>query len=205
MKTVKEKNYKWKNALSKRSKTGYIVIHHAAASEVSPDVIHSWHCGNGWAGIGYHIYIRKDGTAYEGRPINTVGAHASGFNSESIGVCFEGNFETETMPKVQKLKGIEVLNELRTMYPGAKIVGHRDLMATDCPGANFPFDEIANATIPQKKVESGNDIVWELVNGQHKIEINEQKRAIEALDKAKNDPKFESLYWIIYKLVNKGR
>ena len=51
-------------------------------------------------------------------------------------------------------------------------------------------------------LESGNDIVWELINGTHKITINEPKRAIEALDKAKNNAEFMSLYWIIYKVVN---
>ena len=53
-----------------------------------------------------------------------------------------------------------------------------------------------------KKLESGNDIVWELMNGKHKIEISEVQRAVNALDKAKNNPEFMSLYWILYKLVN---
>lgn len=53
-----------------------------------------------------------------------------------------------------------------------------------------------------KKLESGNDIVWELMNGKHKIEISEVQRAVNALDKAKNHPEFMSLYWILYKLVN---
>lgn len=53
-----------------------------------------------------------------------------------------------------------------------------------------------------KKLETGNDIVWELMNGKHKVEINEVDRAIKALDKAKNNPEFASLYWILYKVVN---
>ena len=53
-----------------------------------------------------------------------------------------------------------------------------------------------------KKIESGNDIVWELMNGKHKIEITEVQRAIKALDKAKTHPEFSSLYWILYKVVN---
>lgn len=52
------------------------------------------------------------------------------------------------------------------------------------------------------KLETGNDIVWELINGKHKIEISEVDRAIRALDKAKKDTEFSSLYWILYKLVN---
>lgn len=53
-----------------------------------------------------------------------------------------------------------------------------------------------------KKLESGNDIVWELMNGKHKVKISEVKRAVTALDKAKNNSDYSSLYWILYKLVN---
>ena len=54
----------------------------------------------------------------------------------------------------------------------------------------------------KKMLETGNDIVWELMNGKHKIKIDDAKRAIKALDKAKTDPDYLSLYWILYKVVN---
>jgi hypothetical protein len=54
-----------------------------------------------------------------------------------------------------------------------------------------------------QELESGNDIVWELMNGKNKIEISEPERAVKALDKAKTDAEYMSLYWIIKKLVNK--
>ena len=54
----------------------------------------------------------------------------------------------------------------------------------------------------KKMLESGNDIIWQLMNGKHKIEITEVDRAVKALDKAKKDTEFCSLYWILYKLVN---
>lgn len=87
-----------------------------------------------------------------------------------------------------------------------------------CPGTNFfggnsltayrnnlqPLIENYGKKAEGKvMLETGNDIVWELMNGKHKIEINEVKRAIDALDKAKNSQEFMSLYWIIYKIVNK--
>ena len=90
--------------------------------------------------------------------------------------------------------------------------------AKTCPGTNFfggngltaytknlmPLIQSYGAQPVEKVVlETGNDIVWELMNGRYQIEINEVKRAIDALDKAKNDTEFCSLYWIIYKLVNK--
>lgn len=50
---------------------------------------------NGWAGIGYHFVIRKDGTIERGRPLSVVGAHAQGDNLHTIGICMAGNFEKE--------------------------------------------------------------------------------------------------------------
>lgn len=55
---------------------------------------------------------------------------------------------------------------------------------------------------PVQKLESGNDIVWELINGKHEIKITDIPKAVKALDKAKVNAEFNSLYWIIYKLVN---
>ena len=52
------------------------------------------------------------------------------------------------------------------------------------------------------KLETGNDIVWELMNGKYKVKINDPKRAVTALDDAKNSQEYMSLYWILYKIVN---
>ena len=87
---------------------------------------------------------------------------------------------------------------------------HRWFSATLCPGdylynLHSQIAKDVNAQLKKsspKKLESGNDIVWELMNGKHKIEIKEVEKAIKALDKAKNNPEFLSLYWIIYKVVN---
>ena len=54
----------------------------------------------------------------------------------------------------------------------------------------------------KKTLETGNDIVWELINGQHKLEILDVDKAVKALDNAKKNTDYCSLYWILYKLVN---
>ena len=125
-----------------------IVLHHAAANGSVQDV-HNWHLGNGWAGIGYHFYVRKDGSVYRGRPENWIGAHTSGHNSK-IGICAEGNFEVEQMGAAQKNAIIELLEYLYGKYGKLKVYGHRDLDATACPGKNYPFNDIVNG----KKAET---------------------------------------------------
>lgn len=137
-----EKTYNWNGTLTKRQKTAYIVLHHAAASRCSAADIHRIHLNNGWAGIGYHFYITKDGSIYRARPIDALGAHVSGYNSSTLGICFEGNFEIERMSDIQLKAGRELIEYLKSIYPNATIKKHRDLNATACPGKNFPFDKM---------------------------------------------------------------
>lgn len=140
---VIETDWNWKNGLSVRPYTKYVVLHHAAARVCSPYQVDSWHKANGWSGIGYHFFIRKDGTIYRGRPEWAVGAHASGKNSESIGVCVEGNYDLETnMPTLQKNAIKDVLSYLKDKYPKAGIKGHKEVGATGCPGKYYPLQEM---------------------------------------------------------------
>lgn len=136
-----ETNLKFNNTLSKRKKTTHIVLHHSASKEAYASLVHQWHIGRGWSGIGYHFIVRKNGTIERGRPIDTVGAHCSNHNSYTIGICFEGNFQEEQMSNIQIQAGRELIAYVQALYGGnLKVVRHRDLMATACPGDNFPFD-----------------------------------------------------------------
>jgi N-acetyl-anhydromuramyl-L-alanine amidase AmpD len=142
---INEVNYQWSGVLIKRDKTEMIVLHHAAAKSCTVQDVHKWHLNNRWNGIGYHFFISRDGQIFRGRPEDTVGSHAKGYNSKSIGVCFEGDYTTQTMPKAQLEAGKELVAYLKDKYKITTIKGHRDLMATSCPGLNFPFFEIASA------------------------------------------------------------
>ena len=139
-----EERYAWHGALSVRSRTDTIILHHAEAPYATAQDIHRWHLGNGWSGIGYHYYVRKDGLVYRGRPGDAVGAHAgkkSGYNGRSIGICFEGNYMYEAMPAAQLEAGRALTRDIEARYGGKlRILGHRDVTATDCPGTRFPMD-----------------------------------------------------------------
>lgn len=140
--TIQETNLAF-GGLSRRSRTNRIIIHHAEASVCDAATIHQWHKGNGWAGIGYHFVVRKNGTIQRGRPENTIGAHASGSNSDSIGICFEGAYMTESMPNAQKKAGKELVAYLKAKYGINKVLRHSEVCPTSCPGVKFPFSEIA--------------------------------------------------------------
>lgn len=114
-----------------------IILHHSGVSvEQSVEVIHNYHKNTrGYAGIGYHFYVRKNGEIYKGRNINWVGAHAYKYNTNSIGICFEGDFDNEQMTDAQIKSGKELVKYLCEKYHISKnrILGHRDVCATSCP------------------------------------------------------------------------
>ena len=139
--------------MSNRQTTDRIILHHSASSVASAEQIHSWHLGNGWEGAGYHFLVRKDGKIYRMRPEEKIGAHAYMNNYNSLGICFEGNFEVEQMSDVQVQAGKELVEYLKNKYGINKVQGHRDVNSTSCPGRNFKFNEIANG--------QGTDVIIE--------------------------------------------
>ena len=126
---IKETKLKFGDMIPRSKVLEYIVIHHTASTaKETVEQIHNFHINNnGWAGIGYHFYIRKDGTIYKGRDEKYAGAHCVDYNSISLGICLEGNFETE-QPTDSQLKSLsELLQHLKNKYGNVQIVGHRDL------------------------------------------------------------------------------
>jgi N-acetylmuramoyl-L-alanine amidase len=120
------------------------IIIHCSATKQSLDVgveeIRKWHMkGNGWKDIGYHYVIRLDGSIEKGRPIEQVGAHTSGHNSDSIGICYVGGVDNANKPKdtlnPKQEKSLEALvKKLRERWPKLTISGHNDYTnAKACP------------------------------------------------------------------------
>ena len=132
------------SCLETRRLTDMVVIHHTgnpSDDDLSAAEIDASHKAQGWTCIGYHYVIRKDGTVEEGRPHWTVGAHAYGHNSHTIGIHVCGNFE-EAEPTDEQIESTAMLlANLCTDYglpiDRDYIVGHRELMSTACPGRNL--------------------------------------------------------------------
>ena len=118
----------------------FLIVHHTggnAGEDLSAAQIHELHRqANGWAGIGYHYVIRKDGRVERGRPQGYRGAHCPDYNWRSLGIHVCGNFELEEPTLVQLESLALLLADLCEEYElePAAIVGHRDCMATACPG-----------------------------------------------------------------------
>ncbi|MBM7582832.1 N-acetyl-anhydromuramyl-L-alanine amidase AmpD [Caldicoprobacter guelmensis] len=160
---MKSADLKFNGQLKPRTVTNGIVLHHAAAQRATPQQIHEWHLQRGWLGAGYNVYVRKDGSVWELRPLWAVGAHAEGVNFESIGVCAEGMYHPSDsqlydreMPQKQFDALVKVVKDLMEEYPSIKwIKGHNQVegAATACPGSFFPLQEIVMSATNNSNIE----------------------------------------------------
>ena len=139
---INEVEYKWALPLNFDFNPSIIVYHHTADNNMTPQKIDEIHKGRGWSGIGYHFYIRKDGMIYRGRPENSVGAHAPGVNSRAFGIDVEGNLNSENLTQSQMSSIIKLSKYLMEKYNIKDLKRHKDVRNTECPGKNFPFEEI---------------------------------------------------------------
>ena len=124
--------------------TDRIVIHCSATPptlDIGRVEIDQWHKARGWAGIGYHFIVRRDGTLEYGREVTKVGAHARGYNKRSIGICLIGGVRCEGEKLVPEasfnamqwstLKGLVVA--LKLVWPKARVIGHNEVSRKACP------------------------------------------------------------------------
>ena len=120
-----------------------ITVHCSASPPkvyVDAKVIDRWHRSRGFAKVGYHYIIKRDGTIEKGRDETEVGAHVEGKNTGNLGVCLAGGVNAEgkaennfTDDQFHALALL--LQDLLKKYPKAEIKGHRDWpgVRKDCP------------------------------------------------------------------------
>ena len=164
-------------ALSKRKSTKKIIAHHADALSCTVEDIHRWHKDKGWSGIGYHFFIRKDGSVYRGRPMDAIGSHCLNQNSNSIGICLEGCLSQEK-PSTAQINSIkELIGYLKSIYGNIPVKGHKEFMATDCPGSLMDYmgklNGVMQVSMPAHAV--GDTNVLELQKTLNKLKIRDGK------------------------------
>jgi len=141
----------------------HLIVHHSAGQNTSSDfaaVVRSYYIlhtqTNGWTDIGYNWLIDRNGVLYQGRAfdvngsIDVVGAHLGGGNTNTMGVCLIGDF-TSVQPTAESIlqlrnvlawkandRKIDVRSrQSHTLGNLFTISGHRDGVATECPGNSF--------------------------------------------------------------------
>lgn len=119
-----------------------IIVHCSATPEgkdFTVEQIKQSHLQRGFSDIGYHWVIYRDGTIHSGRPESIIGAHCTGHNTISIGVCYIGGCAVDsktpkdTRTEQQKISLLSLLRELKKKYPKATIYSHRNFANKACP------------------------------------------------------------------------
>ena len=121
-----------------------LLVVHCSATPVTMDIgveeIRKWHTSSprNWSDIGYHYVIRLDGKLERGRPLYKSGAHARGYNKNSIGVCVVGGVDKDMKPKntmneAQEKTLVDLIVELDWTFLDMKIKGHNELSSKACP------------------------------------------------------------------------
>lgn len=116
---------------------------HCSASPVTLDIgakeIRQWHKAKKWSDIGYHYVIRLNGKVELGRALWKPGAHISGWNESSIGVCYIGGVDSDkkpldTMNERQQASFRAIVKTLRAQHGPLEVYGHNDFTnAKACP------------------------------------------------------------------------
>lgn len=108
------------------------VIHCSDSMHGDVAEIRRWHKARGWRDVGYHFVIRRDGEIEIGRMLTDIGAHAKGFNRNSIGTCLIGKDNDFTEAQFDALRRLDA--SLRSQFDGIKTVEHRELNSSKtCP------------------------------------------------------------------------
>lgn len=113
-----------------------VFLHCSASDNPAHDnvaTMRAWHKANGWSDVGYHLFIRKDGTLEPGRSLELTPAAQSGHNTGTIAICCHGlderNFTAAQFDTLRTLCG-----EINAAY-GGKVTfhGHCEVSAKACP------------------------------------------------------------------------
>lgn len=136
----------------------YLVIHHTVTShDATPDDIALLHKARGFAGIGYHFVITKDGKVWYVGDIGTARANVLNMNEQVLGISMIGDF-TKYLPSDAQIVSAHKLCKFLIDVPSVpvsswdQVVGHKELQATQCPGDSW------------NKSQSG-DMYWRIKTG----------------------------------------
>lgn len=109
----------------------YIVIHCSATRstrDYTAEQLLRDHKTRGFRTVGYHFYIRRDGSVTQHRKLLEVGAHCRPWNRCSIGICYEGGLDADGRPAdtrtpEQTEQFILLLMRMVKIFPGVRIRG----------------------------------------------------------------------------------
>lgn len=142
-------SFTWSFARTMKQVTKITVHHSVTKLEATPDDIALLHKARGWAGIGYHLVITKDGTVWYCGDIGTARAAVANNNEKTIAILLVGTFMNGAQPTAAQIESCSKLcHFFMEKYPALTeitgwedIIGHQEAIkfwstatSTACPG-----------------------------------------------------------------------
>jgi hypothetical protein len=99
------------------------IILHSTKNYSRFEALYNLHVNkNKWHGIGYHAFIGADNKVYLTRPLDKEGAHAWGFNFDSIGICIYDGTQGKLKKRLEI--GRELVDYLRSELGDLSLISH---------------------------------------------------------------------------------
>ena len=170
----------------------WAMIHHSAISydknpnqfEANNRVHKKWGIKSSFGYyLGYNYEISKCGIVRQARREGerTVACWQQGMNNgKAIHICLDGNFTIQMPTEKQKKSLTKLLKELKLKYPDIKILRHKDIANTLCPG-NITTDYLSNLINKNMKlakqgehiylIDEAGKFAWSIPEPKHQEEI----------------------------------
>jgi N-acetylmuramoyl-L-alanine amidase len=136
-----------------------LTVHHSGSvfrrNRKAPEQVRSiqaYHQSRGFPDIAYHFIVDRHGNVYKGRPSWARPDSFTGYNTRGhLTVMCLGNFSQQSVPVAQLAALRDVLAWAVTNLdvPIRRIRGHRDYVATACPG-NDLYRLVANGSLGRR-------------------------------------------------------
>lgn len=126
-----------------------VFLHCSASDEPAYDdisVIKRWHLQRGFADVGYHYFIQKNGNLQKGRPLDQRPAAQKGYNTGSIAICCHGLQKskfTEQQFRTLKILCLDII--LTFENTDMRFRGHTEVSPKLCPV--YDYKQILNLDI----------------------------------------------------------
>ncbi len=136
-----------------------VFLHCSASDRPEHDtveVMREWHLARGWSDVGYHYFIRKDGTVESGRPLERSPAAQRGHNRSTIAICLHG-LEPDRFTAAQYESVIELCQAIDRAYGvehGVTFHGHCEVSSKACPV--FDYREVLGLDASGEPVRAPN-------------------------------------------------
>lgn len=135
--------------MASENKPKTVILHCSASQDylrnsprfdsVTANTINQWHIARGFRKIGYHYVVTRSGHIEKGREENEIGAHCSGHNTGSLGICWVGTYRP-TLPQLKSLKFLyeDILQRHQINF--TSWFPHNAFANKECPG--IKMDEL---------------------------------------------------------------